>query len=126
MIGVNAEDNFGQAVFTVTVPAGEARLITEDGLTFSVSERWDNMNNASQTEDIRYSANEFFGATAPEHTFSKMRSKRITRAFYDPDRISAQLLGRVAFYTDEYGNGDWVAVISRTRSDSWIGDDTTI
>jgi hypothetical protein len=55
-----------------------------------------------------------------------MRSKRITRAFYDPDRISAQLLGRIAFYMDEYGNADWVAVLSRSRSDSWIGDETTI
>lgn len=126
LIGVNAEDNFGQAIFTVTVPAGDARLITEDGLTLSVSERWENMNVANQSEEIRASANEFFGATAPEHTFSKMRSKRITRAFYDPDRISAQLLGKIAFYTDEYGNADWVAVISRTRSDSWIGDETTI
>lgn len=126
LIGVNAEDNFGQAVFTVTVPAGDARLITEDGLTLSVAERWENMNVTNQSEEIRASANEFFGATAPEHTFSKMHSKRITRAFYDPDRISAQLLGRIAFYTDEYGNADWVAVISRTRSDSWIGDETTI
>jgi hypothetical protein len=126
LIGVTSEDNFGQAVFTVTVPTGSARLTTEDGQTLSVSERWDNMNNASQTEDIRYSANEFFGATAPEHTFSKMRTKRITRAFYDPDRISAQLLGKIAFYTDEYGNADWVAVLSRSRSDSWIGDETTI
>lgn len=126
LIGVTSEDNFGQAVFTVTVPTGSARLITEDGQTLSVSERWGNMNDASQTEDIRYSANEFFGATAPEHTFSKMRTKRITRAFYDPDRISAQLLGKIAFYTDEYGNSDWVAILSRSRSDSWIGDDTTI
>lgn len=126
LIGVTSEDNFGQAVFTVTVPTGSARLITEDGQVLSVSERWDNMNNASQTEEIRYSANEFFGATAPEHTFSKMRTKRITRAFYDPDRISAQLLGKIAFYTDEYGNSDWVAILSRSRSDSWIGDETTI
>lgn len=126
LIGVTSDDNFGQAVFTVTVPTGSARLITEDGQVLSVSERWDNMNNASQTEEIRYSANEFFGATAPEHTFSKMRTKRITRAFYDPDRISAQLLGKIAFYTDEYGNSDWVAILSRSRSDSWIGDETTI
>lgn len=126
LIGVTSDDNFGQAVFTVTVPAGDARLITEDGLTLSVAERWDNMNVTNQSEEIRASANEFFGATAPEHTFSKMHSKRITRAFYDPDRISAQLLGKIAFYTDEYGNADWVAVISRTRSDSWIGDETTI
>lgn len=126
LIGVTADDNFGQAVFTVNVPAGEARLITEDGQILSVAERWDNMNIANQSEEIRFSANEFFGATAPEHTFSKMRAKRITRAFYDPDRISAQLLGHIAFYTDEYGNADWVALISRTRSDSWLGDETTI
>ena len=55
-----------------------------------------------------------------------MHVKRFTRAFYDPNRIARQLLGTVAFYADEYGNGDWVAITSYTRADSWLGDDTKI
>lgn len=126
LIAVNANDNFSQAVFMVSVPIGEAKLVTESGEILSVADRWDNMNISNQAEEARYSANEYFGATAPEHTFSKMRAKRITRAFYDPERISEQLLGKVAFYSDEYGNADWVAITTRTRSDSWIGDETTL
>lgn len=126
LIAVDSSDNFAQAVFTIDVAVPSARLITPDGLVLTVSERWDNFNNAEQSEEIRYSANEYLGASAPEHLFSKMRIKRFTRAFYDPNRIARQLLGTVAFYADEYGNGDWVAITSYTRADSWLGDDTKI
>jgi hypothetical protein len=117
---------FAQAIFTINAAVHSARLITLNGQVLTVSERWDNFNNAEQSEEVRYSANEYLGASAPEHLFSKMRVKRFTRAFYDPNRIARQLLGTVAFYADEYGNGEWVAITSYTRADSWLGDDTKI
>lgn len=126
LIAVDSNDNFAQAVFTINAAVPSARLITLDGQVLEVSERWDNFNNAEQSEEIRFSANEYLGASTPEHLFSKMRVKRFTRAFYDPDRIARQLLGTVAFYADEYGNSDWVAITSYTRADSWLGDDTKI
>lgn len=126
LIAVNSEDNFAQAIFTINAAVHSARLITPDGQVLTVSERWDNFNNVEHSEEIRYSANEYLGASYPEHLFSKMHVKRFTRAFYDPDRIAKQLLGKVAFYADEYGNGDWVAITSYTRADSWLCDDTKI
>lgn len=126
LIAVDSEDNFAQAVFTINAAVPSARLITPDGQVLTVSERWDNFNNVEHSEEIRYSANEYLGASYPEHLFSKMHVKRFTRAFYDPNRIARQLLGTVAFYADEYGNGDWVAITSYTRADSWLGDDTKI
>lgn len=126
LIAVNSEDLFTQATFTINVIVPSARLIALDGTVFTVSERWNSLNNVEQSEEIRYSANEYLGATAPEHIFSKMRLKRFTRAFYDPNRTASQLLGTVAFYADEYGNGDWVAITSVSRSDAWIGDDTNL
>lgn len=126
LIAVNSEDNFAQVTFTINASVPFARLITPDGQVLMVSERWDNFNNVEQSENSRYSANEYLGASTPEHLFSKMRVKRFTRAFYDPNRIARQLLGTVAFYADEYGNGDWVAITSYTRADSWLGDDTKI
>ena len=126
LIAVTSEDLFAQAIFTINAAVPSARLITQGGQVLTVSERWDNFNNAEQSEEVRYSANEYLGASAPEHLFSKMRVKRFTRAFYDPNRIARQLLGTVAFYADEYGNGDWVAITSYTRADSWLGDDTKI
>lgn len=126
LIAVDSEDNFAQAIFTINAAVPSARLITPSGQVITVSERWDNFNNAEHSEEIRYSANEYLGASYPEHLFSKMHIKRFTRAFYDPNRIAKQLLGKVAFYADEYGNGDWVAITSYTRSDSWLGDATNI
>lgn len=126
LIAVTSEDLFAQAVFTINVIVPSARLIALDGTAFTVSERWNSLNNVEQSEEIRYSANEYLGATAPEHIFSKMRLKRFTRAFYDPNRTASNLLGTVAFYADEYGNGDWVAITSVSRSDAWIGDDTNL
>lgn len=126
LIAVDSEDNFAQAIFTINAAVSSARLITPGGQVLTVSERWDNFNNAEHSEEIRYSANEYLGASYPEHLFSKMHIKRFTRAFYDPNRIAKQLLGTVAFYADEYGNGDWVAITSYTRSDSWLGDATNI
>ena len=126
LVAVNSSDNFSQAVYVVNIPAYGAKLVTESGETLSVVDRLDGYNVVSQSEGTRYSANEYLGASAPEHIFSKMRAKRITREFYDPDRISAQMLGKIAFYSDEYGNADWVAITSRSRADSWSGDETTI
>lgn len=126
LIAVDSEDNFAQAIFTINAAVPSARLITPGGQVLTVSARWDNFNNAEHSEEIRYSANEYLGASYPEHLFSKMHIKRFTRAFYDPNRIAKQLLGTVAFYADEYGNGDWVAITSYTRSDSWLGDATNI
>lgn len=126
LIAVDSEDNFAQAIFTINAAISSARLITQGGQVLTVSARWDNFNNAEHSEEIRYSANEYLGASYPEHMFSKMHIKRFTRAFYDPNRIAKQLLGTVAFYADEYGNGDWVAITSYTRSDSWLGDATNI
>lgn len=126
LIAVTSEDLFAQAIFTIKANVPSARLIAMDGTVFTVSERWNSLNNVEQSEEIRYTANEYLGATAPEHIFSKMRLKRFTRAFYDPNRTASQLLGTVAFYADEHGNGDWVAITSISRSDSWIGDDTNL
>lgn len=126
LIAVNSEDKFAQVEFTLNIKTETAKLLSKDGSFMSVAERWDGMNVASQTEDTRYSAYEYLGDSVPRHIFSKMRTKRITRAFYDPERISATLLGQTLFYADEYGNADWVVVVSRGRSDEWIGDETTI
>lgn len=126
IIGVTSEDLFAQASFTIDANVPTARLITLSGTVFTVSERWNSLNNVEQSEEIRYSANEYLGQTAPEHIFSKMRLKRFTRAFYDPNRTASDLLGTVAYYADEYGNGDWVAITSVSRSDAWIGDDTNL
>ena len=126
LIAVNGSDNFSQAEFTLNVRIQSSRLVTLDGTILEVNERWDNFNNASQTESAKVSAYEFFGASAPTHVFAKMRTKRITQAFYDPERISIGLLGQGAWYGDIYGNADYVAIISRSRSDSWIGDETVL
>lgn len=126
LIAVNGSDNFSQAEFTLNVRIQSSRLVTLDGTILEVNERWDNFNNASQTESAKVSAYEFFGASAPTHVFAKMRTKRITQAFYDPERISIGLLGQVAWYGDIYGNADYVAITGRSRSDSWIGDETVL
>ena len=126
LIAVNGDDQFSQAEFTLNIRIQSSRLVTLDGTILEVNERWDNFNNTSQTESAKVSAYEFFGASAPTHVFAKMRTKRITQAFYDPERISIGLLGQVAWYGDIYGNADYVAIISRSRSDSWIGDETVL
>lgn len=126
LIAVNSNDRFAQVEFVVNIKTNTAKLLTKDGLVMNVAERWNGLNVSDQSENTRFSTYEYLGASVPRHIFSKMRTKRITRAFYDPDRVSVTLLGKTAFYADEYGNGDWVAVTSRGRSDAWVGDETTI
>lgn len=126
LIAVDENDDFAQAEFTINVRIQSSRLITLDGRVLEVSERWENYNNATQTETAKFSALEFFGASAPSHVFAKMRTKRISQAFYDPERISEELLGKIAFYGDIYGNADYVAITSRSRSDTWFGDETVL
>ena len=126
LIAVNGSDNFSQAEFTLNVRIQSSRLITLEGNVLEANERWNNFNNASQSESAKFSSYEFFGAQSPTHVFAKMRTKRISQAFYDPERISIALLGKIAFYADIYGNADYVAITGRSRSDSWFGDETIL
>lgn len=126
LIAVDTNDNFGQVSFTVFAAVESARIITKDGQILEVSERWNQRFELSSQEEIKYSANEYLGASAPEHLFSSMRTKRISLVFFDPDRIASKLLGQVVFYADQFGNGDWVAVVSVGRDDKWYGDETAV
>lgn len=84
------------------------------------------MFTVSGQEDRKHVEIEYLGASVPEHVFAKMRTKRYSFAFFDPDRIGSELLGETVYYADQFGNGDWCAIISVSRSDEWIGDDTAL
>lgn len=126
LISVDANDNFGSAIGTIDIMVTGARIILPDGQKINVSRRWGERFSAEIAEGRRYQANEFLGASAPSHTFSKMRTKRYTFVFDDYDRIAADLLGQVVFYADRFGNGDWVMPVAYTRTDFWYGNSTTL
>ena len=84
------------------------------------------MFEVTSQEERKHVEIEYLGASVPEHVFAKMRTKRYSFAFYDPERNGSNLLGETVYYADEYGSGDWCSIISVGRTDSWIGDDTVV
>lgn len=126
VIAVDSNDQFGMKSVTVDVQQDSPMLIRKDGTAIELENRWNNRAEVSQAENTRYEAQEYLGASVPVHIFAKMRTKRITVSFADHDRIAKSLLGEVVYYADGFGNGDWVAVISSSRSDQWFGDETVL
>lgn len=126
LISVDAYDNFGSTTGTIDVQIDSAKIILPDGLIIVVSERWNDLFSAAVTEERRFQANEFLGASAPTHIFAKMRVKRYTFVFEDKNRIAPNLLGQVVFYADKFGNADWVVPVGYNRTDYWFGDGTSM
>lgn len=126
LISVDASDNFGSVTGTIDVQIDSAKIILPDGSTISVSDRWNDLFSAAVTEERRFQANEFLGASVPTHTFAKMRTKRYTFVFEDKDRIAPDLLGQVVFYADKFGNADWVVPVGYSRTDYWYGNGTSM
>lgn len=114
------------ATFTVTAEPSSARITRQNGQSFEVDQRWNDMFKINGQESRKNIELEYLGASSPDHIFAKMRTKRYSFAFYDPDRIGSELLGEKVFYIDQYGNSDWCVITSVNRSDEWFGDDTAL
>lgn len=126
VIAVEANGHYGMTDLTVVARVESARITLKDGRMFEIDRRWNRMFAVSGQEDRKHVEIEYLGASVPEHIFAKMRTKRYSFAFFDPERIGAELLGETVYYADQFGNGDWCAIISVNRSDEWIGDDTAL
>ena len=125
-ISVDSNGSFGTVTDSIEILIDGAYIIRQNGQKINVSERWNEKFSIGNTEERRFKANEFLGASVPSHIFAKMRTKRYAFVFEDADRIAADLLGEVVFYADQFGNGDWVVPVGFTRTDYWYGDDTTM
>lgn len=126
VIAIDANGHYGMTELTVVARVESARITLKDGRMFEIDRRWNRMFAVSGQEDRKHVEIEYLGSPVPEHVFSKMRTKRYSFAFFDPDRIGSELLGETVYYADQFGNGDWCAIISVSRSDEWIGDDTAL
>ena len=125
LIAVDSNDCFGINTLVVTADVPTSRLIRKNGAYFDIHLRWGNRFEASQVENTRYEANEYLGASVPEHSFSKMRVMSFQVSFDDTFGASS-LLGEVLFYADIFGNGFWVVPVTRSRADHWYGNETVL
>lgn len=126
LIAIDAYGKYGIVEFSVIAEVESARITLRDGRMFEVDQRWNARFSVRSQEDRKHVEVEYLGAPTPEHVFAKMRTKSYSFVFFDPDQIGSMLLGETVYYADEFGNGDWCAVISVGRSDGWPGDDTTL
>lgn len=126
VIAVDANDAFGIASETIDIRLKTVHLVTKDGLIINANNRWNSRIEGSKTVETRYEANEYLGASVPEHSFAKMRTKKYMFAFDDKNSIAESLLGRILYYADTFGNGDWVVPVSLSRSDQWYGNETVL
>ena len=125
LIAVDANDCFGISTVVVTAVVPTSRLIRKNGEYFDIHVRWGGRFEASQVENTRYEANEYLGASVPEHSFSKMRVMSFQVSFDDTFGASS-ILGEVLFYADIFGNGYWVVPVTRSRADHWFGNETVL
>lgn len=124
VIAVTSQDMDAMSTQTVNVEVPSNRLIDPDGTVYEVNHRLGSPVGVSKQITAVFDTAEFIGASVPEHHFAKMRETRFSVVFKDYVDIE-RMLGRVVFYADMYGNGDWCAVTSVGRVESKYGNETT-
>lgn len=124
VIGVTSEDTDAMSTQTVNVEVKSNMIIDPDGTVYEVNHRLGSPVGVSKQITAVFDTAEFIGASVPEHHFAKMRETRFSVVFKDYVDIE-RMLGRVVFYADMYGNGDWCAVTSVGRVESKYGNETT-
>ena len=126
VISISEDGSFGTTTKSIEIHINGALIIRQNGQRINVSKRWNEKFSIGNTEERRFHANEFLGASAPSHTFTKMKTKRYSFVFSDKERIASDLLGEIVFYADQFGNKDWVVPVGFTRTDYWYGNDTSM
>lgn len=124
VIGVTSEDTDAMSTQTVNVEVKSNMIIDPDGTVYEVNHRLGSPVGVSKQITAVFDTAEFIGASVPEHHFAKMRETRFSVVFKDYVDIE-RMLGRVVFYADMYGNGEWCAVTSVGRVESKYGNETT-
>lgn len=126
VIGVTANDESAFATQTINHTVLTTTLKMEDGTVINASRRWNQRISPTKSVEPEFGLFSYIGASRPEIITSKMRKVRYGFGFHDVNRIAETLIGQPLFYSDIFGNADWVQITAISRTDVWYGNETTL
>lgn len=126
VIGVTSSDESAFVTQSINHKVRKTSIKLEDGTTIDASHRWNARLSPAKTVNPEFGLYSYIGASRPEIITSKMRDIRYAFGFYDRDRIAETLIGQPLFYSDIFGNADWVQITAISRTDMWYGNETTL
>lgn len=126
VIGVTANDESAFATQTINHRVLTTTLKMEDGTVINASRRWNQRISPTKSVEPEFGLFSYIGASRPEIITSKMRNVRYGFGFHDVNRIAETLIGQPLFYSDIFGNADWVQITAISRTDVWYGNETTL
>ena len=120
VVGVTDQDQSDIQTSGVKVNYPRATIVTLDGQMISVNKRVDNAYEIQTSNEADINQAKFIGDGFPTHYASNMRLKSFSVSCFDDQGISEDILGKVVFYADNFGNGGYCIVKSYTKTDNFI------
>lgn len=120
VVGVTADDQSDIQTKGIRVTYPYATLIALNGQKFQINKRVDDAFEIQTSNQADFNKANFIGDGSPTHYPSDMRLKSFTAAMFDDQGIVEDLLGKLVFYADNFGNGGWCMVTAYTKTDNFV------
>lgn len=125
IIGVTSDDYYNYIKFNVTFKHKNT-IIFDGENAIRCNLNWGSRVTPNYSITPDYAQFNYFGATAPAFTFSKLKTKTYNVTVFDKDNKFDALIGKVIYFATTYGYGDWCVITSLNRTDHIYGNTVSL
>ena len=120
VVGVTSEDQSDIQTKGVKSIYPHATLIGSNGQQYTINKRVNSAYEVQTSNQADINKANFIGDGRPTHYPSNMRLKAFTITMFDDQNMAENLLGTLAFYADNFGNGGWCMVTAYDKTDNFV------
>ena len=120
VVGVTPQDqsDIKSSGFKVEYP--HACITTLEGSQYWINKRVNSAYEVQTTNEAGINKVQYIGDSKPTHYFNKMKLKSFSVTCFDDNGIMDDILGKVVFYADNFGNGGYCVVTTYDKTDNFI------
>ena len=120
VVGVTSEDQSDIQTKGVKSVYPHATLIGSNGQQYTINKRVDSAYEVQTSNQADINKTKFIGDSKPTHYPSEMRLRTFSVSMFDEQNAAESLLGTLAFYADNFGNGGWCMVTAYDKTDNFV------
>ncbi len=120
VVGVTDQDQSDIQTSGIRITYPQASIVMLNGQIIPVNKRVDNAFEIQTSNEADVNQAKFIGDGSPTHYASNMRLKTFTVNCFDDQGICEDIIGKVVFYADNFGNGGYCMVRSYSKTDNFI------
>lgn len=125
LIGISSNDVAVYSSQFFKYEIKETLLVDMLGNTYDIHYRRGAPIDVQRDINIDFESNNFIGANLPDVSYTNFRDINYSVNFYYPDDVK-NLLGKVLFYRDIYGNHDFVVAYQASILERRVGNDVNL